>query len=131
MESIRDLRHLLRPDRPEGLVLVSQPIDSLEGIENMEMLQQLELKGCQKLTDVSPAFAVQSLEQLWLDHTPVSSVQGVQNLYRLNGLGLSYTHAGVGPLAARGSGFRRGRTGPAGFQLGLDSVPVTSRPSPP
>ena len=121
MGSIRDLSIFSALTGLRRLILVSQPIDSLEGIENMEMLQQLELKGCQKLTDVSPAFAVQSLEQLWLDHTPVSSVQGVQNLYRLNGLGLSYTQVsdlspleGLDCAEAMNSG---------GFQLELDSVP--------
>ena len=63
MGAITDLSAFSALTGLKNLTLVCQPIDSLAGLENMEKLQALELKGCPELTDLSPAFAVQNLEK--------------------------------------------------------------------
>ncbi|MDO4989491.1 MAG: hypothetical protein Q4E45_03200 [Eubacteriales bacterium] len=121
MGSIRDLDAFSKLTGLRRLILVCQPIESLDGVQNMESLAELGLRNCPKLTDVSPVFAAQNLERLWLDYTPVSSVQGVQNLYRLNELGLNYTQVSdLSPLTECDFGEAE-RYG--GFDLSLDAVP--------
>ena len=105
----------------KNLTLICQPIESLAGLENMEKLQTLELKGCPKLADASPVFAVQSLETIRIEHMPVSSIQGVQNLYRLNGLGLDYTQVSdLSPLTECDFGEAEQR---GGVRINLDNIP--------
>ena len=73
-----------------GLVdmnLFSQPqLTSLEGIEALGDLRYLKINQCPALTDASAAFTLQSLEELRLRFTGISSLQGIQNLYALKQL---------------------------------------------
>ena len=68
------------------LFLCDQPLSSLDGIQALEALEELNLKYCPKLSDVSPVFAMQNLKNLDMRGTPVQSIQGVQNLFRLQWL---------------------------------------------
>ena len=121
MGPIRDLRAFSSLTGLRKLNLICQPIRSLEGVQNMESLEILQLGNCPELHDLSPAFAVQSLSSLAADETPVSSIQGVQNLYRLNGLGLNYTQVSdLSPLMECDFGEAE-RSG--GLDLGLDAIP--------
>ena len=87
----------------------------------MEKLQTLELKGCPKLADASPVFAVQSLETIRIEHMPVSSIQGVQNLYRLKELGINYSQVSdLSPLTE--CDFAEAEQ-VGGFDLSLDKIP--------
>ena len=67
----------------EWLELDSQPIESLDGVQDLDGLRGLTLNACPKLTDISAVFAMQELEQLCLHNTMISSIQGVQNLEHL------------------------------------------------
>ncbi len=70
------------------LKLYGQPLVTLDGIQYLESLENLELKGCATLTDASAAFALQNLRALDLKGTSVTSIEGVQNLYHLERLNL-------------------------------------------
>ena len=69
------------------LEIWNQPeLASLEGIEALGDLRYLKINQCPALADASPAFTVQSLEELMLRFTGVTSLQGIQNLYALKQL---------------------------------------------
>ena len=86
----------------EGLTVYAQPrLVSLEGIQNMGELQRLNIHTAPALTDASAAFTVQSLEELSLRFTAITSVQGVQNLYALKRLDVNDSPvADLSPLTA-------------------------------
>ena len=68
----------------EYLNLIDQSLTSIEGIQNLQKLKNLELTFTPTLTDASPAFTLQGLEELRLQYTGVTSVQGIQNLQNLH-----------------------------------------------
>lgn len=71
-----------------NLELYKQPMETLDGIQYLESLQNLNLMECASLTDVSAAFTLQSLESLNLNHSPVTDLGGLSNLYGLRKLDL-------------------------------------------
>ena len=73
------------------LRLFSQPIEDLNGIQNLGELRSLCLFDCPALQDVSPAFACQEIRYLCLDSCPIGSIEGVQNLSGLVELNLNGT----------------------------------------
>ena len=73
------------------LRLFSQPIEDLNGIQNLGELRSLCLFDCPALQDVSPAFACQELRYLCFDSCPIESIEGVQNLSGLVELNLNGT----------------------------------------
>lgn len=88
---IRDISRFSKLTGLEELVLVNQPIESLEGIQSFSKLRVLELVGCD-IADISPAFSLDSLEELRLEHCPlVSSIDGIQRLNMLNSLNVRGT----------------------------------------
>ena len=73
------------------LMLVGQPLESLAGIQNFTELDNLVIKACSGITDVSPVFACQQIRSLNLDDLPIDSIQGLQNLTELERLSLNRT----------------------------------------
>ena len=67
----------------EHLNLIDQSLTSIEGIQNLQKLKNLELTFTPTLMDASPAFTLQDLEELRLQYTGVTSIQGIQNLQKL------------------------------------------------
>ena len=67
----------------EYLNLIDQSLTSIEGIQNLQKLKNLELSFTPTLMDASPAFTLQDLEELRLQYTGVTSIQGIQNLQKL------------------------------------------------
>ena len=100
--TLTDLSILSKLTGLEGLTVYAQPrLVSLEGIQNMGELQRLNIHTAPALTDASAAFTVQSLEELSLRFTAISSVQGVQNLYALKRLDVNDSPvADLSPLTA-------------------------------
>ena len=100
--TLTDLTCLSKLTGLEGLTVYAQPeLTSLEGIENMGELKRLNIYQAAALTDASAAFTVQSLEDLSLRFTAVSSIQGVQNLYALKRLHVNDSPvADLSPLTA-------------------------------
>ena len=121
MGAITDLSVFSPLTNLRRLCLVCQPIKSLDGVQDMEALETLQMRNCPELHDLSPAFAVQSLSRLMADETPVESIQGVQNLYRLHDLTLNNTQVSdLTPLkdCDFGAAMQRG-----GLCLGLSNIP--------
>lgn len=89
---LTDLSVLEKLTGLQELRIWAQPeLTSLEGIQAMSDLRSLFIQQCPALTDGSALFTVQSLEQLLLRSTGVTSIQGIQNLYALRYLDLSGT----------------------------------------
>ena len=85
--TLTDLTCLEKLTGLEGLSLYTQPeLTSLDGIQALGELRRLTVYQADVLTDASAAFTVQSLEELSLRFTAVSSLQGVQNLVALRRL---------------------------------------------
>ncbi|MBR0160837.1 MAG: hypothetical protein IJQ02_06135 [Oscillospiraceae bacterium] len=103
------------------LRLYCQPLTSLDGIQQFPELRDLQVRFCQELKDVSPAFTLQNLRYLSLNGCPVESIQGVQNLYSLCGLDLNNTKVtDLSPLA--GCDFSTAVREWGGFELHLNGI---------
>ena len=82
------------------LNLWDQPLESVDGIQNLRELHDLGLSFCDNLSDISPVFALQDLHSLWLSGPNIESIQGVQNLTQLCRLDISDTGVSdLSPLA--------------------------------
>ena len=82
------------------LYLYMQPLETLDGIQYLESLEELNVEECFAMTDVSAAFTLQSLTELNLRDLPEMSIEGVQNLYGLRYLWLHGTDVkDLSPLA--------------------------------
>lgn len=75
----------------KSLTLQNQSFTSLEGIQYLESLENLDLSDCKKLTDASAAFTLQNLTLLDLRRTGIKSIDGIQNLFNLRNLSLEET----------------------------------------
>ena len=73
------------------LELCAMPLESLEGIQVFEELEELRIQNCPKLTDASAAFTLQNLRCVEIGRCPITSIQGVQNLTELQSLGIYET----------------------------------------
>ena len=87
--SITDLSILADLTGLRELELICEPLESLDGIQNLGSLESLQLEFCPNLTDGSAAFALQDLWGLHFNRCPIESIQGVQNLPRLKFLNIA------------------------------------------
>ena len=74
------------------LRLYNQPLASLDGIQELESLEEFAARWCPALEDASPLFALQGLRDVDLQSTAVASIQGIQNLSELHRLDISRTY---------------------------------------
>lgn len=79
---LKDLKGIRR------LHLRMQPLETLNGIQYLESLEELSVENSGSLSDVSAAFTLQSLTDLTLRSIDVASIDGIQNLYNLERLDL-------------------------------------------
>ena len=101
---ITDLTVLSELTGLRELKLIAQPLENLNGIQNLFELEHLEICFCPKLTDASAAFTLQKLGTLILKGCPVESIRGVQNLFALQLLDIRWTRAAdLSPLDALNS----------------------------
>ena len=97
--SITDLGILADLTGLRELELICEPLESLDGIQNLGSLESLQLEFCPNLTDGSAAFALQDLWGLHFNRCPIESIQGVQNLPRLKFLNIAGSQvADLSPL---------------------------------
>lgn len=97
--SITDLGILADLTGLRELELICEPLESLDGIQNLGSLESLQLEFCPNLTDGSAAFALQDLRGLHFNRCPIESIQGVQNLPRLKFLNIAGSQvADLSPL---------------------------------
>lgn len=88
---ITDITVFNEMENLKELYLFAQPLENINGIQNLSNLECLQLKYCTDLTDVSAAFACQQLQSINLYGCPVGSIRGVQNLPNLTDLTISET----------------------------------------
>ena len=121
--SFTDLTELFKMTGLRQLRVASQPITGLDGIQELSGLDQIELKCCPKLTDISPLFAMQSLSEVCLRGCPgVTSIQGIQNLPHL--IHLEIVRVPVSDLSPLTECDLSAAEERGGFWLELDDNPV-------
>ncbi len=70
------------------LCISGQPLESLNGLEDLTRLQEVQITHCD-LEDYSEVFALPEIEFIHLDYTAVSSLAGIGTNGKLHGLWLS------------------------------------------
>ena len=85
---LNDLSVLRNLTGLKRLNLYRQPMETLDGIQYLESLEELALVGCAQLTDASAAFTLQSLNRLDLSFSAVTDLRGLSNLYNLRSVNL-------------------------------------------
>jgi len=98
--TLTDLTRIQNLTGLEELEICEQPLTSLEGIDGMLDLQEINLKCCYQLEDISKMFTLEKIQQIQLISVPVHSIQGIQNLPLLRKLALHQTEVtDLSPLA--------------------------------
>ena len=85
---LKDLNKLTRLTNLKRLELSSQPLESLQGIEQLTQLRDASFNSC-LFSDASALFSLPLLERISLSATPVTGIAGLQNLRRLESLNLN------------------------------------------
>lgn len=98
--TMQDLTKLGQLTGLRTLKIIAQPIASLEGIDSLQDLEEINLRNCQNLQDISRLFILEKVQDININNAPVSSIQGIQNLTSLRSLDLTDTH--VTDLSSRG-----------------------------
>ncbi|MBQ3663771.1 MAG: hypothetical protein II914_06535 [Clostridia bacterium] len=121
--SFRDLTPFYQMTGLRRLQVVEQPVTGLDGIQALSELEEISLRCCRKLSDISPLFAMQNLRWIRLEGCPqVTSIQGIQNLPRLTELNINRTGVSdISPLAS--CDFSEAEE-EGGFHLIMDDNPV-------
>ena len=88
---VTDLKLFRELSGLKELELYEQPIERLDGVQSLPALERFAASCCPALADASALFSVQSLTQVRLNDSAVTSLQGVQNLYELRQLDISHT----------------------------------------
>ena len=83
-----NLDRLLKLTGLERLELAGQPLETLDGIQNLTKLREASFSGA-RFTDASALFEIAGLERISFDLTPVASLAGFQNLKRVEYLNLN------------------------------------------
>lgn len=97
--SFNDAAKLEKMTGLQELALMYQPLDNIQWVRGMDSLRWLSVNFCENLTDISPAFTMDGMEWLEFEGTQVASIQGIENLHRLRGLGMSRSKvADLSPL---------------------------------
>jgi Leucine-rich repeat (LRR) protein len=98
--TLTDLTRLQNLTGLEGLEICEQTLANLEGIDGMLDLQEINLKCCYQLEDISKLFTLENIQRIELMSVPVRSIQGIQNLPLLQELKLHQTEVtDLSPLA--------------------------------
>lgn len=106
------------------LQLTAEPIESLDGVQQLENLRFLEARNCNGLRDISAAFALPELEYLKVRCSLAESIQGIQNLRHLKCLDIFHTQVSdLSPLAE--CDFSEAYENNGGFELECDDLPCT------
>lgn len=89
---ISDFALLEKLPNLRSLTLMNQPLTSLDGIQKLDKLEELNVSNCPNLTDISAAFTLPKLTVINACASPVASIKGIQNLSRLDELNISHTN---------------------------------------
>ena len=124
--TMTDLAGLSQLTGLKWLEIVDQPLNNLDGIGDMMDLEEIRLRNCRQLEDISQVFTLENIRNIDLMEVPVDSIQGVQNLPMLQGLSLHNTKVtDISPLAECDltEAYRQ-----SGFSLDIKGEPVDPTP---
>ena len=124
--TMTDLAGLSQLTGLKWLEIVEQPLKNLDGIGDMMDLEDIRLRNCRQLEDISQVFTLENIRNIDLNEVPVDSIQGVQNLPMLQELSLHNTKVtDISPLAECDltEAYRQ-----SGFSLDIKGEPVDPTP---
>lgn len=99
--TLSDLSFLSRLPNLRTFSIALNPIESLDGIEQLSQLKNVEFRACPKITDVSALFDMPSLYLINVNGLKITSIEGIEKLPHLQNLTLSNTQVtDLSPLAA-------------------------------
>jgi len=78
--TLKDLSLLKGMSRLDTLWLINQPLVSLEGIENLTRLKEIQILGCKNLEDLSAAFSLEAIETVRLMYNHIKTLDGCEKL---------------------------------------------------
>ena len=90
MGTMADLTRLAPLTGLRELRLYAQGMSSLEGIQQLQSLEDVNINWTQTIEDFSPLFALPELRRLEVLGANVTSIQGIQNLTQLEDVVLSW-----------------------------------------
>ena len=118
-----DLSRLSELTGLRELKLYAQPLENLNGIQNLGELENFTAAYGPALTDASAAFACPELQWLNLYGCPIESIQGVQNLQNLQELNLNDTKVtDLSQLTQLDTS--NAEDGNGGFRLQINGTPI-------
>lgn len=98
---LKDLSFLSRLPNLRRLDIFCNPIESLDGVEVLTNLEDIGIRTCPKITDVSALFDMPSLYLIDVNGLKITSIAGIEKLPHLQNLTLSNTQVtDLSPLAA-------------------------------
>ena len=99
--TVKDLSLFSELSGLKELELWAQPLETLDGIQNLSQLEDFTAQFCPALRDASALFSLQGLHGVCLEGSQISSIQGIQNLSELNWIDFSGTQVeDFSPLAS-------------------------------
>ena len=117
---LKDLGKLARLTNLQRLDLTSQPLESLQGIEQLKGLREAYFNSC-PFSDASALFSLPQLERIGLSATPVTSIAGLQSLTRLEFLNLNDSKVSdISALRETDFSYAYGR---GGLSLAINVIP--------
>lgn len=91
MGTVTDLSRIAKLTGLKQLQVMCQPMENLEGLDGMEQLEWVYFEDCDRLSDISTLFTLESVHEIDVRNAPVGSIQGIQNLPGLTYLNLNNT----------------------------------------
>jgi Leucine-rich repeat (LRR) protein len=120
--TLTDLSFLHRLPNLKLFRIHCNPIVSLDGIETLSHLEEVQIQTCPKITDVSELFDLPTIERISVRGLPITSVAGVEKLPRLVDLSIANTQiTDLSPLAGIDTSYAG--TEHRGFNLSIDNLP--------
>ena len=120
--TLTDLSFLNRLPNLRCFRIHCNPIVSLDGIEALSQLIEVQIQTCPKITDISVLFDLPTLERINVRGLPITSVAGIERLPRLFDLSIANTQiTDLSPLSGIDTSYVD--TEHRGFELSIDNLP--------
>lgn len=120
--TLTDLSFLNRLPNLRCFKIQCNPIASLDGVETLSHLEEVQIQTCPKITDISVLFDLPTLERIGVRGLPITSVAGIEKLPRLFDLSIANTQiTDLKPLSGIDTSYVD--TEHRGFELSIDNLP--------
>lgn len=120
--TLTDLSFLHRLPNLRRFRIQCNPIASLDGIEALSQLEEVQIQTCPKIADIFVLFDLPTLERISVRGLPITSVAGIEKLPRLIDLSIANTQiTDLKPLAGIDTSYVD--TEHRGFDLSIDNLP--------